>query len=303
MLDIASPPDPVDAGDHRDTAAVERDHVADERDGAGDLRDDAACARDVASEHRDAAAVSRDEAADLRDAYASHRERTAAGRELAESGADALHRSARARHAAAADRTRASEDRLAGAGAREEAERDRSTAHADRSSGATERKRAGRDRGAAARDRADSSLDDLTGAYVRGPGLLQLEREVMRAQRMKQELTVAFLDVDHLKSVNDLGGHAAGDRLLARVGQALRRRLRPYDLVIRYGGDEFVCVLAGVGQTEAERRFATVNADLDTHGSVTVGIVTAHAEETSTTVIARADAALYARRAARPLAD
>ena len=49
-------------------------------------------------------------------------------------------------------------------------------------------------------------MDDLTGAYLRGAGLLQLDREVMRAQRMGKPLTVAFLDVDHLKSVNDTDG-------------------------------------------------------------------------------------------------
>ncbi len=99
--------------------------------------------------------------------------------------------------------------------------------------------------------------------------------------------------------MNDTGGHAAGDRLLVRVATALRHGLRPYDLVVRCGGDECVCVLAGVGRAEAEERFALVNPDLVRHGSVTVGVVTAGAEESSTALLLRADAALYARRAAR----
>jgi diguanylate cyclase (GGDEF)-like protein len=167
--------------------------------------------------------------------------------------------------------------------------------------GAVQRRSAGDDRGASSRDREDASLDSLTGAYIRGAGLLQLEREVLRAQRTGKPLTVAFLDVDHLKAVNDTGGHAAGDRLLIRVADTLRHRLRSYDLVIRYGGDEFVCVLPDVGAVEAERRFSLVNADLEHHGSVSVGVATCRPGEGSSALVERADEALYAARATRPV--
>jgi diguanylate cyclase (GGDEF)-like protein len=290
--------DPADGRDtaaqHRDDAADVRDLVADERDDAGDLRDDAADLRDLASGARDVAAARRDAAADRRDELALQRER--ASREPA-------HEAHAARHEAAQDRRWASRDRGAGADARVEAEQDRSTAHADRGSGATERGQAEddrgtalADRGASARDREDASLDSLTGAYVRGPGLLQLEREVLRARRTDQPLTVGFVDVDGLKAVNDAGGHAAGDRLLARVSAVLRERLRPYDLVVRYGGDEFLCVLSGLSTADAERRFELVNQDLAGHGSVTVGVVTAATDELASAVVERADAALYRRR-------
>ncbi|MBA2695858.1 MAG: GGDEF domain-containing protein, partial [Actinobacteria bacterium] len=72
-----------------------------------------------------------------------------------------------------------------------------------------------------------------------------LEREMARSSRAREALSVAFIDVDHLKQVNDTRGHAAGDRLLQHVADALRSRLRSYDLVVRYGGDEFICVMPG----------------------------------------------------------
>lgn len=272
------PPEPADAT---------RGAAADERDDAGDLRDGAADLRDVASSWRDVVAARRDAAADERDAVARLREQVGPIHSDAVQGhAEGAYLAAVARRAAAADRLLAGEDRQAGADERELAESDRDTA--------------GEDRGAAAADREHASLDGLTGAYVRGPGLLQLEREVERAQRTSQELTVAFVDVDHLKAVNDAGGHAAGDRLLVRVATALRTRLRPYDVVIRYGGDEFVCVLTGVGSREAEARFMLVNEDLVGHGSVTVGVATAAGDEGGTALVERADAALYAKRARRP---
>ena len=67
-----------------------------------------------------------------------------------------------------------------------------------------------------------------------------------------------FIDVDGLKRINDTEGHAAGDTLLADVVAAIRERLRAYDLVIRWGGDEFVCVLPDATREEAERTLADI---------------------------------------------
>ena len=75
--------------------------------------------------------------------------------------------------------------------------------------------------------------------------------ELERANRYGRTFTLAVLDLDHFKNVNDTLGHAAGDRLLRDVGQAIRRRLRRVDIVARMGGDEFVVLLPETNESAA----------------------------------------------------
>ena len=109
---------------------------------------------------------------------------------------------------------------------------------------------------------------------------------------------LAFVDVDGLKAVNDSRGHAAGDQLLRHVVGALRTNLRSYDLLVRFGGDEFVCALADLGIDEASRRFRKINADLqESHGaSITVGLAEMRSGDSLVRLVARADEALYEER-------
>jgi diguanylate cyclase (GGDEF)-like protein len=189
------------------------------------------------------------------------------------------------RTSAGLDRTTASSDRDAGAGERSSAELDRATASADRD--------------ASARERKHSALDHLTGAYLRGPGVVELEREMARARRSGQSLVLAFIDVDGLKAVNDRLGHAAGDRTLREVANALRANVRSYDLLIRYGGDEFLCVLVDQTIASARDRVASVKATLAASAepaSVAIGLAQLRRDESLDDLIQRADAELYRGR-------
>jgi diguanylate cyclase (GGDEF)-like protein len=139
----------------------------------------------------------------------------------------------------------------------------------------------------------------LTGVYLRGPGSVELTREIARAQRTEQTLVVAFVDVDKLKDINDSEGHAEGDRTIRAVADALRSSLRSYDLVIRYGGDEFVCAMSGLTLAAAEERLTQVNVVLAEgvgRRSVSVGLAQLRQADSLDSLVARADTALYASR-------
>jgi diguanylate cyclase (GGDEF)-like protein len=99
------------------------------------------------------------------------------------------------------------------------------------------------------RRRADS--DPLTGLLNRNGFLTAATRERAIADRTRTRLTLAVLDLDGFKQVNDRFGHAAGDRLLAEAASAWRARLRAGDILARHGGDEFVLLLPATSQAEA----------------------------------------------------
>jgi diguanylate cyclase (GGDEF)-like protein len=158
------------------------------------------------------------------------------------------------------------------------------------------------DRGLSAQERVSLSIDELTGAHRREAGLVELGREVARAMRTKQPLVLAFVDVDELKATNDSLGHAAGDQRLRQTVALTRARLRSYDLIIRFGGDEFLCVLPEVTMKQASERFSLVNADLAAaqQRSVTVGLAELQPDDAPEDLIARADETMYAERRQTP---
>ena len=144
-----------------------------------------------------------------------------------------------------------------------------------------------------------AAVDEMTGVLRRAAGLDQLEREVRRARRFDdRKLVVAFCDLDDLKEVNDTCGHAAGDAVLREMAAALRRRLRAYDLVIRWGGDEFVCSLPGAGLEAAQRALEDIRTELQARTGCTfsAGFAELGDDGDASSLVARADADYYERR-------
>jgi len=154
----------------------------------------------------------------------------------------------------------------------------------------------------------EAAIDELTGVLRRGAGLRLLQAEIDRVRRAGDRLALAFADVDGLKRVNDTDGHLAGDRLLRLVAHTLRRRLRSYDLVIRYGGDEFLCVLSGAGVEEAGPKLELIAAELRAAAGrsvLSIGLAALDADDPrddALRLVGRADAALYRGRASRAAA-
>ena len=233
--------------------------------------------RDRLAEERDRVSLRSDDVAAARDLRAERRDDRAVTREKLARTVDPQ---------ASLDRAAARRDRLDSAEERIRSFDDRASSDADRV--------------LSARERMEYLVDELTGAHRRTAGLFELEREVTRARRTTQAFTLAFIDVDGLKAVNDLHGHQAGDQLLALVADTIRTNVRPYDLVIRYGGDEFLCGMLGLDITAVTSRFEVANIELavSAGASVTAGFAELREDEPLGDLIRRADDDLYARRRA-----
>ena len=160
------------------------------------------------------------------------------------------------------------------------------------------------------RVREEASLDGLTRIPNRARFDRTLRRWVSMHKHSGQRFVLAILDVDDFKNINDTCGHPEGDRVLCEIAMALRTHVRSTDLVARYGGDEFVVLLAGADLASAEQRVRTGLARIrDVKVDATLGdgsplVVTASAGLTEWTthdsandVVTRADRALYEGKA------
>ena len=100
----------------------------------------------------------------------------------------------------------------------------------------------------------DSLTDALTGLPNRRSMFAHMTRELARAERLQGEVAMIVMDIDGLKTINDTYGHHVGDRALRDMASAVHASLRPYDLCVRYAGDEFVVVLSDCSREAAEAK-------------------------------------------------
>jgi diguanylate cyclase (GGDEF)-like protein len=140
--------------------------------------------------------------------------------------------------------------------------------------------------------RRQIGTDYLTGLLNRSGFLAAALRERALADRTGAALTIAVIDLDDFKQVNDRSGHAAGDQLLAALGRQWRERMRPSDILARHGGDEFVLLLPCTGPAGAQAAVERLRSDDDPVGW-SIGISEWRSGETLDVPLARADKHLY----------
>jgi diguanylate cyclase (GGDEF)-like protein len=156
-----------------------------------------------------------------------------------------------------------------------------------------------------------SHMDELTLLPNRRSILIDLQGEVIRAQRYSTPLSVSMLDLDHFKTINDSYGHGVGDQVLRQVAVILRDHVREPDQVARYGGEEFLIVLPNSTLQAATEQAARLCRQVResviwvNENSISVSISIGVAEfrngiESWQTLLERADAAMYeAKKAGR----
>ena len=143
--------------------------------------------------------------------------------------------------------------------------------------------------------------DHLTGLSNRRRLERESAREVAEARRHDRPLTVAMIDIDGFKQVNDSAGHAEGDELLKDIALAWSEVLRTHDLLARVGGDEFVAVLTDCGADQATEVLERMRVAMPGGQTCSIGVAELGAEEGFAETLARADAMLY-RGQAQPAA-
>ncbi len=146
-----------------------------------------------------------------------------------------------------------------------------------------------------------STLDPLTGLKNRRYFAHIFHDECARSLRRKETMTMLFLDIDHFKRINDTHGHHFGDLALQAVGTIFEKQCRPYDTVVRWGGEEFVILLRATDEKGAclfaERIRQAVQDDLRLtlpfFLTISIGLAQYQDNDTLEKLVDRADKALY----------
>jgi diguanylate cyclase (GGDEF)-like protein len=153
-----------------------------------------------------------------------------------------------------------------------------------------------------------ANIDELTGALTRRAFLAQAEARLGVVATGGQHLSIAILDIDHFKSINDAYGHACGDEVLAHFGRLVAGEIRSTDLFGRLGGEEFAVLYPSTARADAVVQLDRLRARVASSGcriagerllayTFSAGVDEWRRGETLTQLMARADAALYAAKA------
>ncbi len=145
-----------------------------------------------------------------------------------------------------------------------------------------------------------ASIDSLTKIYNRSKYGEIVEREIERTKRFNLSLSIIIFDIDAFKRINDTYGHLNGDEVLKRLVALVQEEIRKIDILIRWGGDEFICILPGTKLEGAARlaeriRLSVKNYEFTNMGKVTLsmGISQVTKGDTEDSLLKRADEALY----------
>jgi diguanylate cyclase (GGDEF)-like protein len=152
-----------------------------------------------------------------------------------------------------------------------------------------------------------AELDELTGSYNRRCIMRMLDEEITRARRVVTPCSIALIDLDWFKRINDSYGHPTGDEVLRTFAITTFANIRGIDRFGRYGGEEFLLVLpdtSAEGAAQILDRLRLIISDLDWSAfspgmrvTISAGITALHPDETPDTFLARADSALYSAKA------
>ncbi len=144
-------------------------------------------------------------------------------------------------------------------------------------------------------------IDYLTGAYNRRFFFEEIQKEINRSQRYKHPFTLAYIDLDDFKVINDRYGHRIGDRLLVMIVHRARSILRKSDLLARLGGDEFILLLPETGRTAAQNAVEKIQIalidEMRRSGwdvTLSIGVLTcSNVQISSDELIKKADSLMY----------